>query len=342
MTTWYWDAATTQQQALYADRDGTLAKPWVLGPGRFGINDGAMDISVFSPGDTLYIRGTHVWSGFDTHFNCTGINGLIIRGDYPSNPGRITGMALTDFDATEVRNLSMTGLTLIGGDGLVFDNCVVNGGTKGIVLDPGEGCDNVTISNCEVYDHTHQGMELFTTPGVSRDNWLIENNHVYNIALATTNPDVDGEGIGIQRFTNSTIRNNRIHHADYGINLFESGTGVVHGLTISGNTVHHILTGPVGWPSRGIMMSGGTTTEGSLYDITVADNLVYVVGREGIRLQGLTGATGLVCENNRVADVNREFGTKNSQHIVAPAPWVLSGNTTQSSRAGAAAARRRR
>lgn len=338
MSTWYWDAALVQQQNLYADRDGTLAKPWVLGPGRFGINPGAMDISVFTPGDVLHIRGHHVWSGFDTHFNCTGITGLIIQGA----TGQITGMALTDFEDVEVYDLTLAGLALVGGDGLLVDGCEIKDGTKGVIADSEEGCDNVTIRNCEIHDHTHQGMELFTLPGVGRNNWLIEHNHIYNVALNATNPDVDGEGIGIQRFTNSVIRGNHIHHCDYGINVFENGNGVVHDVEISGNKIHDILSGPEGWPSRGIMMSGGAAEAGSFYNLTVTGNRVYRIGREGIRLQGLTGAEALHVHENTVADVNREHGTPNTQHIVAPAPWVSTGNSTRSHIAVRKALARRR
>lgn len=328
MTDWYWDAATTQQQALYADRDGTLAKPWVLGPGRFGINPGAMDVSVFGIGDTLWIRGQHVWTGFDTHFNVAGLNGLTIRGNYSGNPGKITGMALSTATNVAVYDLEMVGLTLTSGTGITIDTCHIHDGSKGIIADPDEDLDDITIQNCEIHDFTHQGMELFCTPGSSRDNWLIAENHVYNVARNQTNPDVDGEGIGIQRLSNSVIRDNHIHHCDYGINLFESGTGVVTDLVISGNYVHDIGTGPVTWPSRGIMMSGGSTTAGSVLNITISGNLVHTVGKEGIRLQAPASATGLVVTDNAVAAVNTEFGTPNTEYVVAPAPWSSSNNRT--------------
>jgi hypothetical protein len=113
--------------------------------------------------------------------------------------------------------------------------------------------------------------------------------------------------------------------------LFESGTGIAHNITIEDNIIHHILSGMVTRPSRGIMISGGATTAGSLYNITISNNIVHTTGKEGIRLQAPSGTTGLVRQNNIVASVNQEIGTWGTGHIVAPAEWTLSGNLLRQS-----------
>ena len=329
MTDWYWDAATTQNQALYADRDGTLAKPWVLGPQRFGINAGAMDVSVFSPGDTLWIRGTHSWFAFDDSAIFTSLDGLNVRGDYSGNFGHIRLLSLNTCVNMDVVALSLTLLVLHETSDSLIDGCDIGpSADEGIRVDDEVGGDNVTIQNCVIHDCEKQGIELWTLPGVSRDGWQVLNNHIYNVGLNLTNPAADLEGIGLQRVTNCLIQGNHVHHCDYGINLYESGSGVSHDVQILDNLVHDITSGPVGWPSRGIMMSGGSTVDGSIYNITISGNLVYNIGKEGIRLQAPSGATGLLVEDNAVAVVNTEIGTPNTEYVVAPAPWVSANNRT--------------
>jgi parallel beta-helix repeat protein len=327
MAEWFWDAAPTRQQALYADRNGTLAKPWVLGPQRFGINAGAMDVSVFRPGDTLYIRGTHTWLNFDDSAIFTALAGLTIRGDYTGQPGHIRVLKLATCLNMAVADLSLNLLVLHGTSNTLIDACDIGPSPdEGIRVDDEVGGDNVTIQNCVIHDCEKQGIELGTLPNISRDGWQVRNNHIYNVGLNSTVPDGDCEGIGLQRVTNCVISGNHIHHADYGINLYESGNGVSHDVLISNNIVHDITSGPVSWPSRGIMMSGGSTVAGSVYNINVADNLVYRIGKEGIRLQAPSGATGLAVTNNVILDVNTEHGTPDTEFIVAPAAWAKSLN----------------
>lgn len=326
MADWYWDAATSQSQALYADRDGSLAKPWVLGPNRFGINAGAMDLSVFGAGDTLWIRDHHAWANFTDQAVFSNVANLTIRGDYPGRPGRVAFLGLNTVSDVVVQSLEMQNIGLGTANGVEFNNLYAHDGAYAFRMIQEDSADFITLQGCTFHNFTHEGIEVFTRVGSTRDHWTIIDNHIYNIGLNPASGVGDREGIGVQRLTNSLIAGNRIHDCCYGINLWESGEGVTHNVEISDNIVHSIVGGASSWPSRGIMMSGGSTTAGSVYDISVTDNVVYTTGKEGIRLQAPSGATGLSVNGNVVIDPNIEFGTPDSEFLVAPAEWQRSNN----------------
>lgn len=335
MATWYWEAATTQRQADYADRDGSAQKPWVLGSNRFGINPGAIDVSVFQPGDTLYVTGDHAWFNYDDSLVLNGVTGLTVIGQGAT----IRSLPVQNSTQIVVQDLKLQFMRLEAVNGLTVERCEFSGYTKAIDTVVTSNVDNVLISHCSIHDCTREGIEVFCHPLASRRGWVIDSNHIYNIGPYD---GYDHEAIGLQRVTDCVISNNYIHDAVYGIHWWESGAGVIDGLTVVGNFLHDIMGGPVGWPSRAIMMSGGSTEPGSVQNITIQGNSIFRVGREGIRLQAPPGAPGLVCVGNKVVAVNQEYGERNTEYITAPGEWLLGNNHTLPSRGGRHISRRRR
>lgn len=334
MADWYWEAATVQEQSAYADRDGSLAKPWVLSPSRLGINAGAMDPSAMSPGDTLWILDTHDWYYYDVRFHTSTLaDNITIRGDFPDRPGTILGTDITGSDGLIIKNLTLLGYTIYRDcNDVELDNVTVTtGGVPAFYVGNTLSANNFHIHDCSFSGGT-EGIQIFTQPGVSRSGWIIENNEIFDIGRNTDVPNGDNEGIGIQRLTDSVIRYNHIYNSDYGINIFESGTGASRDLEIHDNIIHDINNAWVNWPPRGIFFSGGTTVEGSLENISIHDNTIYNIGKEGIRLQSGPNGVGLEVYNNTIANVNTEVGTPNTEFITdSSGQWNIFNNTLQQS-----------
>lgn len=330
MTDWYFAAFKTWQAGNWTPDGLTPQTAWYRGTNHSGAS--AVDLSQLGEGDTLWILDNHDSGTTDGFLQGTYPAGVTVRGDYPGRPGVLQVVGFNTTTNASLLNLRITGGSLGGTevDGLLLDRVVVHHQAKGFVSVQESNFDNVTIRNCTFHDLTHEGIECFVREGYTRANWLIENNHIYNVGLELGfEGGADSEGIGVQRLTNSVIQGNHVHHCGYGINLWESGSGITDGVVIARNRVHHIYGGPSEWPSRGIMISGGSTTEGSLANITIEQNTVYKIGRDGIRLQAPPNGVGLLCRDNFIADVNREFGTRNTQYITTATGWVLENNTTQ-------------
>lgn len=327
MADWYFASNAVYVAAPWAMSDGrSPATAWSKGTNHSDAR--AVKLASIEAGDTLWILDDHNGGLVDGLLQGTYPEGVTIRGDYPGRPGRLSVVGLNS-----VVNMSVLNLTVSGGsfgitnvNGLLVDGLEVSHQQKGWTTAQNSNADNVTIRNCVFRHLTHEGIECFVRTGFTRDNWLIENNLIYGVGYDPSVINADCEGIGLQRVTNIVIQRNIIFDCRYGINLWESGNGITHDVTIKDNLVYNIYGGPQSWPSRGIMMSGGSSVEGSIYNILIEDNCVYSTGREGIRLQAPAGASGLVATNNVVMDTNKEFGTPDSEFIVAPAAWQLSRN----------------
>ena len=275
-------------------------------------------------GDTLWILDSHVDDLIDTLLQSDFPSGITIRGDYPGREGTIKVLGVYDSQNIAIKNLRITdgSFGLQGVSDILIEHVTVSHQDKGLVAVLESDVDNVTIRNCHFHHLGYEGIECFARPGYSRDNWLIEDNVIRKVAGAG-----DSEGIGIQRMTNSVIQRNRVHDCWYGINIWESGNASSHDIVVRDNLVYNILGAPPHWPSRGLMMSGGSTTPLSLYNITFEGNTLYNIGKEGLRLYSPTADTpGLVCRDNRIGNVNLEYGTRNTEHVVATGPWVLENN----------------
>lgn len=343
MADWYFAAFKTWQAGNWTPDGMTPQTAWYRGTNQNGAS--AVDLAQLGEGDTIWILDNHDSGTTDGFLQGTPPTGLTVRGDYPGRPGTLQVLGFNTTSDITISNLRVTGgsLGFTNVDGLLLDRVVSHHQSKGFISVQESNLDNVTIRNCTFHDLTHEGIEVFVREGYTRANWLIENNHIYNVGLELgIDGGADSEGIGLQRLTNSIVRGNHIHHCGYGINLWESGSGVTDGVSITNNRVHHCLGGTVAWPSRGIMISGGSTTEGSLLNIAIEDNEVYKIGRDGIRLQAPPNAQGLTCRGNSIADVNRELGTPNTQYITTATGWLVENNETKPHRTTAHIYTRRR
>lgn len=329
MADWFWEwQGGIENQNLYADRNGTFNKPWVLGPSRYGINPGALDWSVMAPGDTLWILDNHSWDGY-TNLMTRGIYpGINIRGDYPGRPGSgIKQILFSDSDG-----VSFNGLTVQGGifelsncSDVTLDSCKFIDNSVSISAHRDSPANNWTIRDCLIDGSYSEGIQCFAQPHTARYGWVIERNEIRRVGAYGVFPNGDMEGIGIQRLRDSVIRDNHIHHCDYGINIWESGSGYTSDIEIYNNLIHDITSGPSQWPSRAIMTSGGAPVEGCFRNIRVYNNIIYNVGREGIRVQTPPNPVGLQIFSNYIANVNMEFGASNTEYITGD--WKEYDNT---------------
>lgn len=315
---------------------------WWRGTNR--VDDGHIDLTVIGEGDTLWILDDHDSNTQDGYLQFSDKPNLTVRGDYPGRPGKLRVFTGSSNDDLTILNLRVG----VGSFSFIDMNNIYVEGVTGSelligfrLLNEGDG-DNGTIRNCHFFN-CGQGIGIGCDPGYTRDGWLIENNRIHDIPYTYTSGS-DQEGIGLQRLTNSVVRNNLIYNAVYGINIWESGNGITHTLEVSNNIIHNITGGDVSWPSRGIMTSGGSTDPDSFYGLSVLNNRVYNVGREGIRIPMPTNSAGNVCSDNIVANVNAEIGTPNTEHLAQTTGWTLSNNRTYDSwpRPAIAARRRRR
>lgn len=344
MADWYFGSYNRYLSAPYTPDGTTPETAWYRGTNHAGAS--AVNLASLSPGDTLWILDNHDSGIIDGNVQGSPPTGITVRGDYPRRPGTLNVLGFNTSSEITVTGLALTGgsLGFTGVDGLLVTNLTVAYQEKGFFVGQESSVDNVVIRNCYFHHLTYEGIECFVRTGYTRDNWLIEDNIISHVGYDPAYTAQDFEGIGLQRLTNSTVRRNHISHCRYGINIWESGSGVAHDIVISDNVIHDITGGVQGWPSRGIMTSGGATDPASFYNLTVTRNRVYNIGREGLRIPMPTGSTGNVCADNIVANVNTEWGTPNTQYMTGTTGWTLSNNRTYTKwpRPAIAARRRRR
>jgi hypothetical protein len=329
VTDWYFISADMRDVLPQPTHDGlTPLTGWWKGTNHS--DAGAVDPSLMAPGDTLWLLDDHNRFLVDDLLQIALPDGVTVRGDYAMRPGTIRILSIRDSSTILVTALALVGggLGLNNADDVTFDAVTVSQADKGFVVDLNNPADRCTIRNCTFHTLTHQGLEIFTHVNLGiRDGWVIEDNLIYNVGYDTEIVSGDREGIGLQRVTNTVVQRNEIYDCLIGINLWESGNGGSHDLSIDANHIHDIVLGPDHWPSRGIMVSGGATEPGSIFNITITNNTIDTIGKEGMRLQAPPDATGLVASGNIIGNVNTEYGANNSEFIVAPAEWQLSDNT---------------
>lgn len=344
MADWFFAPFARFQAAPWTPDGMTPATPWYRGTNHTGPS--AVDFALMAEGDTLWVLDNHNSGTTDGLVQGPPPAGLTIRGDYPGRPGTLQVLTLRDTTDITVMNLKVTGgsLGFTDVDGLLIDGLLVSNMDKGFATTQDSNVDNITIRRCTFHHLVSEGIECFARLGYTRDNWLIEDCTIFDVGYDTEVANRDFEGIGLQRLTNSTIQRNHIHHCKYGINIWESGDGQVQDVVIRHNQIHDITGGPSNWPSRGIMLSGGSDVAESFTHLTIMDNLVYNIGKEGIRIPIPVGAQGNICADNRIANVNTEFGTPNTQYLTDTTGWELTNNRTYSRwpRGSVGAARRRR
>lgn len=327
MTHWFFASYAAYQANPYPVSDGLSPETaWFKGTNH--TDSRAVKLNLFQPGDTLWILDNHGANLIDGYLQGTFPTAFTIRGDYPGRPGTLKVLGINSTQAITVQNLGITSGSLgcTNVSGLLLNGLEVSYQSKGFVASQTSHVDNVTIRNSVFHHLTHEGIECFARLGYSRNNWLIENNQIYDVGYDTSVVNQDYEGIGIQRLTNSVIRGNRIYRCKYGINMWESGDGSLHDIVIEDNRIYDISGGVPSWPSRGIMLSGGASQPSNVYNLTVRNNVVYRIGKEGLRLPIPVGSQGCEAIDNIVADVNQEFGIPNTDFFTGQSGWTVSEN----------------
>lgn len=325
MADWYFASFAAWQAAPWTPDGMTAATAWHRGTNHSGAS--AVDITDLAEGDTLWILDDHNGGTLDGFVQGNLPDNITIRGDYPGRPGRLQVLSFNT-----CANITVTNLEIRGGsfgctnvNGLLVDGVTVHDQEKGFVATQESNLDNITIRNSTFYRLTHEGIECFARVGFTRDNWLIEDNEIYDVGYDPSVVNQDFEGIGVQRITNSIIQRNHIHHCQYGINIWESGSGIIHDVLIDDNWIHDITGGPTSWPSRGIFVSGGPDDPDRFYNITITNNLITDIGKEGMRLQAPPDAVGLVAAFNEIGPVNTEILPPN-EYLEYEDGWFVHDN----------------
>ena len=267
----------------------TYETAWRLSNFRLGIpgNGGAVDMSQMSPGDTLYVCGTHHRFNFDNRLKVDAPR-IRVSGNCPGDPGTFVGSGLgvrPGANFVKVEHLTFLGynedglmsggaaMGISGADYVTFYKNHIDGYKTGINVgrirsgehkdDPAHG--GTIIKNTIL--NTGQGIFIGNRSTLEPNNWLIAHNRIENVGKGdfgwtgrkrnipfsefptSFRRESDSEAIGLQGGRNYYIYGNTIRNATFGLNLWACQNHTVKNIRIFNNRFININGGSENTPT---------------------------------------------------------------------------------------------